>query len=202
MIMKKLLLLMFVAITITAFAQNLSVVSGNFNFLKDQKEVNVVVKFENVLFNLDNKTEAEYLESRKKDILKNPKKSKQDWINWNGEWQNFKNDKYLEYFLKGLGKSKKIIFNKESSSKYTLIVDTKWIFPGWHGGFVGQEAKLSSILKFVETDNPTTVVMELQGDGILGKPQNKDFVWEYGRIAGAYEATGKQLYNIIKKNTK
>lgn len=44
--------------------------------------------------------------------------------------------------------------------------------------------------------------MKLQGDKVLGKPQNKDFVMEYGRIAGAYEATGKELGKAIKRALK
>jgi hypothetical protein len=56
---------------------------------------------------------------------------------------------------------------------------------------MGQEAKLTSVMKFVETNDPSKVVLEIKADKILGKPQNKDFVMEYGRIAGAFEATGR-----------
>jgi len=68
--MKKLLLILFVGITTTVFAQNqLNFEFGTFDFLKDQTEVNVQLKFENVLFQADNFTEAQYLERRKTEIL-------------------------------------------------------------------------------------------------------------------------------------
>lgn len=200
--MRKLLLLVFMVMGVVTFAQDqINVESGNFDFLKDQTEVNVQVKFENVAFQVENYTEAQYLEKRKAETI--AKKSEEAWGKWIGEWDKFKSTEYLDYFLKGINrKSKKIAFKKDTHAKYTLIVDAKWIYAGWHGGLIGQEAKLTSELTFVETDNPSNVVMKLKGDKVLGKPQNKDFVMEYGRIAGAYEQTGKYLGKKIKEVIK
>lgn len=199
--MKKLLVVLFVAIFTTAFSQELKIVSGNFDFLKDQTEVNVELKFDNALYQVENFTEAQYLERRKKEVL--AKKTEQDWQKWNEEWEKYKSSEYIQYFFKGINrKSKKVTFKNDIKAKYTLIIDAKWIYAGWHGGIIGQEAKLSSDMKFVETDNPSKIVMELKGDKVLGKPQNKAFVMEYGRIAGAYEATGKAIGKEIKKVIK
>ncbi|WP_223601421.1 hypothetical protein [Chryseobacterium sp. GVT01B] len=200
--MKKLLFLLFAVIGVVTFGQNqINVESGDFDFLKDQTEVNVQVKFENVAFQVENYTEAQYLEKRKTETV--AKKGEEAWGKWIGAWETFKNTEYLDYFLKGINrKSKKIAFKKDTHAKYTLIVDAKWIYAGWHGGLIGQEAKLTSDLIFVETDNPSNVVMKLKGDKILGKPQNKEFVMEYGRIAGAYEQTGKDLGKKIKEVIK
>ncbi|BAP33708.1 uncharacterized protein CHSO_4671 [Chryseobacterium sp. StRB126] len=200
--MRKLLLLFFMVIGVVTFAQDqINVESGNFDFLKDQTEVNVQVKFENVAFQVENYTETQYIEKRKTETI--AKKGEEAWGKWIGEWDKFKSTEYLDYFLKGINrKSKKTVFKKDAHAKYTLIVDAKWIYAGWHGGLIGQEAKLTSDLTFVETDNPSNVVMKLKGDKVLGKPQNKDFVMEYGRIAGAYEQTGKYLGKKIKEVIK
>ncbi|KPE51334.1 hypothetical protein [Chryseobacterium indologenes] len=200
--MKKLLLLLFIAFVTTVYAQNqINYEWGNLDFLKDQTEVNVEMKWNNPLFQAENMTETQYLEKRKAETL--AKKGEEAWGKWIAEWENFKKSQYIDYFFKGInGKSKKIAFKSDVKTKYTLIIDTKWIYAGWHGGLIGQEGKLTSDLIFVETDHPEKVVMKLAGDKILGKPQNKDFVWEYGRIAGAYEATGKELGKIVKKLTK
>ncbi|UHO38597.1 hypothetical protein H5J24_24415 [Chryseobacterium capnotolerans] len=200
--MRKLLLLVFMVMGVVTFAQDqINVESGNFDFLKDQTEVNVQVKFENVAFQVENYTETQYLEKRKAETI--AKKSEEAWGKWIREWDKFKSTEYLDYFLKGINrKSKKIAFKKDTHAKYTLIVDAKWVYAGWHGGLIGQEAKLTSELTFVETDNPSNVVMKLKGDKVLGKPQNKDFVMEYGRIAGAYEQTGKYLGKKIKEVIK
>ena len=200
--MKKLLLLVVLMFTTFTFAQNqLNFEFGTFDFLKDQTEVNVQLKFDNVLFQADNFTEAQYLERRKAETL--AKKNAMAWQKWEEAWGNFKNTEYLNYFLKGLnGWSKKVAFKKDINSKYTLIVDTKWVYAGWHAGLVAQEGKLTSDLIFVETDNPSKVVMKLQGSELIGKKTNKEFTMEYGRIAGAYEVTGKELGKTIRKVIK
>lgn len=201
--MRKLFLLLLMVITTTVFAQNqINFESGNFDFLKDQTEVNVQLKFDHAVYQEKNFTEAQYIENREKDIT--AKKNEKVWKNWIFQWENFKKSEYLEYFFKGINsKSKKIIFKNDVKAKYTLIIDAKWIYAGWYGGMIGsQEAKLTSELTFVETDNPSKVVMRLQADKIQGKKMNKDFSWEYGRIAAAYEITGKKLGTEIKKAIK
>ncbi|PRB02825.1 hypothetical protein CQ046_11510 [Chryseobacterium sp. MYb7] len=201
--MKKLLLLLFLSIATTTFAQNkINFEQGNFDFLKDQTEVNVQLVFDNATYQEKNFTEAQYLENREADIT--AKKNQAVWKNWIYQWGQFKTSEYLDYFLKGInGKSKKIIFKKDAQTKYTLIVDAKWIYAGWYGGMIGsQEAKLTADMKFVETDNPSKVVMKLQADKIGGKQMNQQFAWEYGRIAAAYEVTGKKLGKEIKVATK
>jgi hypothetical protein len=53
--MKKLLLLVVLMLSAFTFAQNqLNFESGTFDFLKDQTEVNVQLKFDNVLFQAEN----------------------------------------------------------------------------------------------------------------------------------------------------
>ncbi|WP_449400297.1 hypothetical protein [Chryseobacterium wanjuense] len=67
--MKKLFLMLFMAMATMAFAQNqINFESGNFDFLKDQTEVNVQLKFDNATYQEKNFTEAQYIENRKADI--------------------------------------------------------------------------------------------------------------------------------------
>ncbi|WP_131701471.1 hypothetical protein [Chryseobacterium sp. FH2] len=201
--MKKLFLLLFVAIMTTAFAQNqINIIQGNFDFLKDQTEVNVQLKFDNAVYQEKNFTEEQYLENRKADIT--AKKSEEVWKNWNYQWDRFKSTEFQEYFFKGVNnRAKKVFFRNNVKAKYTLIIDAKWIYAGWYGGMIGsQEGKLDADLTFVETDNPSNIVMKLQADKILGRQMNKDFSWEYGRIAATYEILGKKLGKEIKEALK
>jgi hypothetical protein len=201
--MKKIFLMFFVALATAAFAQNqINIESGNFDFLKDQTEVNVQLKFDHAVYQEKNLTEDQYIENRKIDIT--AKKSEEVWKNWIYQWGRFKSTEYLDYFFKGVNnKSKKVFFRNDVKAKYTLIIDAKWIYAGWYGGMIGsQEAKLTADLIFVETADPSKVIMKLQADKIQGKQMNKDFNWEYGRIAAAYEVTGKKLGKEIKNAVK
>lgn len=201
--MKKLFLILFMTIATLSFAQDqINIESGNFDFLKDQSEVNVQLKFDNATYQEKNLSEAQYLENREADITN--KKNEKVWKNWIYQWKRFKSTEYLEYFFKGVNsKSKKVTFRNDIKAKYTLIIDAKWIYAGWYGGMIGsQEAKLTANLTFVETENPSNVVMRLKADKILGKQMNRDFNWEYGRIAAVYEVTGKKLGKQIKNAVK
>lgn len=201
--MKKLFVLFFVTVSFMAFSQEMKVVSGNFDFLKDQAEVNVEVKFDNVLFYVEKMTEEQYLEKRKKEVLGNPKKSQQDWDQWINEWNSHKANIYTEKLITGFNeKSKKIKLNKGTASKYTLIADTKWIFPGWHGGMLIQPAKLTTDLRFVETGNPSNVLLYIQAVDIQGNGSNAELYMEYGRIAASFKKTGKDLGKQVKNALK
>ncbi|KQM48921.1 hypothetical protein [Chryseobacterium sp. Leaf201] len=201
--MKKLFLMFFLIIAAAINAQKMTVISGDFKTLKDQTEVNVELKFDNVLMMKENFTEAQYLKNRKRDLLANPKRGEAGWQKWNGEWQRFKNEEYINYFVKGLNRSyKNITFKKESHAKYTLLLETDWVFPGWHGGMVVMTAEISGKIKLIETNNPSVVLAEVELNKFDKYVNNKEFVMEYGRVAGAYESIGKYLGREIKEAVK
>ena len=200
--MKKTLLLLLSFISIVFHAQDLKIESGNFDFLKDQTDLNVELKFDNAVYQEKNFTEAQYLENRKQEII--ARKGEKVWQNWTYQWKKFKDAEYVNYFFKGLnGKSKKTLLDQNANAKYTLIIDAKWVYAGWYGGMIGsQEAKISGSLYFVETQNPSNVLMKINIDKFQGKQMNEQFSWEYGRIAAVYEVLGKQLKKEIKKVKK
>ena len=201
--MKKLLLLLFFAMFTTVFGQDkMKITAGSLIALKDQTEVNVEVKFENVLFMKENITEAQYLENRKKQVLENPKRGEEAWTKWIGQWEIYKRE-YVDYFAKGLNKTyKNISFKKDPSAKYTLLVETAWVFPGWHAGLTAMTAEITGKIKLIETDNPSKVVAEVELNKFDKFVKNDEFVMEYGRIASAYESAGRYLGREIKKSLK
>lgn len=201
--MKKLLLLLFFAMFTTVFGQDkMKITAGSLIALKDQTEVNVEVKFENVLFMKENITEAQYLENRKKQVLENPKRGEEAWTKWIGQWEIYKRE-YVDYFAKGLNKTyKNISFKKDPSAKYTLLVETAWVFPGWHAGLTAMTAEITGKIKLIETDNPSKVVAEVELNKFDKFVKNDEFVMEYGRIAAAYESAGRYLGREIKKSLK
>lgn len=202
--MRKLLLLVFMIMMTTVFGQEkMKLVSGDFGVLKDQTDVNVEVRFENVLFMKENITEAQYLENRKKQVMDNPKRGETAWNEWIGEWEKYKKENYVDRFLKGLNASgKKEIFKKDDSAKYTLILNTKWIFPGWHAGLVAMPTQMSGNIQLVETKNPSVILATVQLNKYDRFSGMDVTVMEYGRLAAAYESIGKVLSRQIKRNLK
>lgn len=202
--MKKLFLLFSLMAALVLNAQRIVIKSGSFSALKDQTDVNVELKFDNVLMMKENVTEEQYLENRKKDVIANPKRGEIGWQKWSAEWQRYKDEEYINYFTKGLNKAyKNISFKKDSpSSKYTILLETNWVFPGWHGGMVMMTAEITGKIKLIETNNPENVLAEAEFDKFDKFVNNKEIVMEYGRVAGAYESLGKYLGKEIKNAVK
>lgn len=196
--MKNYLLTICLLLSILSFGQKIQFLSGNTDFLKDQKDINIELVFDNVNFYDENKTEAEYLEKREKDVLNNPKRGEKYWKEWLADWNENRETTFLDKFIKGTTKSKKYNFVKNPSAKYTLIINSEWIYPGYHAGIAIEPAKLSTTLNFVETANPSTILLSIKSDKVKGTSGKNDFVMEYGRIASAFESTGKLLAKELK----
>lgn len=202
--MRKLVLLVFMVMMATVFGQEkMKLVSGDFEVLRDQTDVNVEFRFEDVLFMKENITEAQYLENRKKQVMDNPKRGETAWNEWIGEWEKYKKENYVDRFLKGLNASgKKEMFKKDDSAKYTLILNTKWVFPGWHAGLIAMPTQISGNIQLVETSNPSVALATVELNKYDRFSGMDVTVMEYGRLAAAYESIGKVLSRQIKRNLK
>ena len=94
--MKKIVsaLLLFTGIT---FAQDVNVVNGNFDFIKDQKEINIEFDYSDFAMMKENKTEKQYVEERTADLNQ---KYKGNGNIWQKKWYSSKeliwNPKFLE----------------------------------------------------------------------------------------------------------
>src|SRR5690606_31677521 len=151
--MKKLVVLFFVGMATLVSAQKMKVVSGNFNFLKGQQELNLVMDYSKMKFYKENMDEAAYIQKREKEISGD--KGIAEAKKWKDDWEHSKKVSFVDKFLASMNKNTSIKTSENNlEAKYTLRVETVWIYPGWFGGVMKQPAKVSTVLKFVETNNP------------------------------------------------
>ena len=194
-----LFLSLFVAFTMLVSAQKMKFESGDLKFLKGQTELNVEMNFDKATFYNEKMSEEEYIDKRTKEIGADKGKSEAD--NWLTDWNKSKGD-FGDKFIASLNKNSDIKASMNSNATYTVIVETTWIYPGWFAGVMKQPAKVSTILKFVETANPGKVLAVINsknapGDGnFVGVANNND------RIAEGYAKTGKTLAGLVKKAMK
>lgn len=198
--MKKLVVaLLFVSAMMTA--QDMDVVKGDFGFLKDQKEINVEFTYENLKLMKDNLTDEQYVSER---VAELNEKAKGTGDTWKKKWYASRDltfePKFLELMSVVLTKGKKDVAFQEDlkQAKYTLIVDAAWVYPGYNVVMAKKGAKVSTILKFVETANKSNVILEIKseeapGDVFGGSFSNED------RIAEGYAKTGKSLASMLLK---
>lgn len=76
--MKKLIVALFL-ISGVAFSQDIKVVQGNFDFLKDQKQINTQFDYSNFTMMKENKPEAQYIEEHKAELDKKAKGNGNLW---------------------------------------------------------------------------------------------------------------------------
>lgn len=198
---KQLALLALLVFTSVTFGQKLKVQSGDFSFLKGEKEINVEFDHEGLTLYKDNRSNAEYMEERSKDL---EEKARGKGKAWEKKWMSSREliyaPKFIELVNVYLKKKKKDIYYGENlaDAKYTLIVKTVWIYPGYNVGIMKKGAKLTTLLTFVETANRSNVLLTITaknapGDSYMGTFSNED------RIGEAYAKTGKSLIGLLLK---
>lgn len=199
--MKKTLFITAFLISSFMSAQDMKVVKGDFGFLKGEKEVNVEFDFSKMTLLKEEKTEAQYVEERAKELND---KTKGTGDIWKKKWASSKEliwiPKFLELVNVVLSKEKKdLSFNEGlTSAKYTLIVETVWLYPGWDAGVMKQHAKVSTRLLFVETANKSNVLLEITSEEAPGDQWGNNFSNE-SRIGEGYAKTAKSLAKMIAK---
>lgn len=197
--MKKLIFTLFL-ISGAAFSQDMNIVKGNFDFLKDQKEINTEFDYSNFTMMKENKPEAQYVEEHKADLDKKAKGNGNIWQKkWVGAREQIWTPKFLEIGNIVLTKGgKNVSFQENISTPYTLIVQTVWLYPGWDAGIMKQAAKVTTNLKFVETANRSNVLLEISSEEAPGDQYGNNFSNE-SRIGEGYAKTAKSLSKMIIK---
>jgi len=182
-------------------AQNMDVVQGKFDFLKDQKEINVEFDYSKMTLLSEKKTEAQYVEERTKELNDKTKGVGDIWKKkWNPSKELIWNPKFLELVnIVLLKENKEVSFQEDlTTAKYTLIVETVWIYPGWDAGIMKQPAKVSTNLKFVDTNNKSNVLLEISSENAPGDQWGNNFSNE-SRIGEGFAKTGKSLAKMLLK---
>lgn len=192
--MKKILSICVIALFAigTTRAQKVKTVSGNADILKPETSVNVEFVFENMSVG-KYATEKEYISEKKAEY--NAKEAgKGD--NWAQSWENSKANRYQPKFIELFTETSKMTIDK--NAKYTLILRTVSIEPGYNVGIARKNAKIDTEIWIVETANKNNKVAVLTMDDVPGgTPFGYDF--DTGlRISEAYAKAGKKLGNYLK----
>lgn len=199
--MKKIILAVLMLVSTLSFSQKMAVEKGGFDFIKNQKEINVEFRYDDLKLMKDNLTEEQYVTERTAELNE---KNRGVGDGWKKKWESSKElawePKFLELVNVVFSKKKKDIYFQEdlSEAKYTLIVDVVWMYPGYNVVMAKKGAKVTTNLRFVETANKENVVLEISsknapGDVFGGSFSNED------RIREGFAKTGKSLASFLMK---
>ncbi|MEO9891983.1 hypothetical protein [Aurantibacter sp.] len=185
---------------LNAQSQKLKVEQGDFNFIKGQTEMNVEFVYDNLTLLKKNISNDDYVKEHSAELEeKSPGKGK----TWEKKWITAREliyaPKFLELMNRYLYEDEGLKFGENlTDAKYTLIVETLWIFPGWDAGVMKQPAKVTTNLKFVETANKDNVLLEVSSKNAPGDQWGSSFDNE-DRIGEGYAKTGKSFAKMVLK---
>ncbi|WP_299529936.1 hypothetical protein [Ulvibacterium sp.] len=191
----------FISLFITALsAQKMKIVEGDFEFLKGQTEINVEFIYDNMKLLKDNLPNDEYVENHAAKLEEDTRGKGKSWEkSWYASRELIYAPKFLELMNRYFHEDHGIYFDEDlTNAEYTLIVDTVWVYPGWDAGIMKQPAKVSTILRFVETANKGHILAEVNSKHAPGDQWGSSFNNE-DRIGEGYAKTGKSFAKLIRK---
>jgi hypothetical protein len=174
-------------------AQKIKLIEGDLSALKGQTTLNTQFIYDNLMVG-KHQTEADYVHDKTSELNgKNPGKGD----TWAKEWVTDRHDKYEprfnDLFFRESG------LNYDAKAKYTLIVKTSWLEPGYNVGISSHPADINGEAWLVETGNPGHVLAKLSFTKAPGRMFGADF--DTGiRITECYATAGKGLGRFVKKS--
>ena len=170
--------------------------TGSLTCLKNENAVNYKFTYENM--KVGDMSETDYI-SKKKDEAEEKHAGRGDvWLaQWESDKKNVFPQKFKELFEK-YGKIKP----SDEPQKYTLIVNTDFLEPGFNAVAVRRDAKIDLTVKIVETANPENVVATVT---ILKAPGSTFWGTDLSvadRVGEAYAKAGKDFGATVAKYCK
>ncbi|MBO9733109.1 MAG: hypothetical protein J7623_30995 [Chitinophaga sp.] len=198
LIPRTLSLVTLLAIGVSASAQKIKLVEGSLGVLKGQTQMNVIYNYDSLgVGKFAN--EADYIEKKVTEYNKKEPGRGDSWVKaWKSDrarrFEPKFNDLFNEYGDLKLGKSKK--------AKYTLILKTTFVEPGWNIGISRKKASVNTEALIVPNEDLTKVLARVT---ITKAPGGTFGGYDFDtgtRIAESYAITGKKLAKFIKKKAK
>lgn len=180
----------------SAYAQSMNLASGNLDFLKGQKTVNLVYAYDNL--RVGPGTEQEYIDKKVNGYNKDKPGHGDEWLkNWKNDRPTRYQPKFEELINKQLEKPGVKVGNFPNAP-YTLILRTTFIEPGFNVYMARRPANTNLEAAFVKTGTTAELavitMMKSPGRDALG------YDFDSGeRISESYAKAGKSLANFLIK---
>lgn len=192
--MKKItgLLLVTCLFGLQTIAQKVKTTSGSDDILKSESSINIEFSYDNITVG-KYKNEQDYITAKTEEYNKKEPGKGDSWAaSWKNDRESRYEPKFIELFKLSSGMS--II----TDSKYTMIVKTVSIEPGWNIGISRKNAEIDLEIWIVETANKSS---KLASFTINNVPGGTAFGYDFDtgqRISEAYAKAGKSLGKSLK----
>jgi hypothetical protein len=200
--MKKINTLLMGGILLIATAANAQKWNKEISFMKGQKDLNIQYSFDKMVVG-NAGLEADYISSKKADYnKKEPGKGDKFEQSWKSAPANTYEPKFEELINKQLNDIGISAAQNAKNAKYTLIVHTTFIEPGFNVGVMKKPAYCDFELSLVETANPSVVLSSAILKNIPGSQMGGFDFDASARIGESYGKAGKMTGKSMVKALK
>ncbi|HEU4551297.1 MAG TPA: hypothetical protein VFS25_00620 [Chitinophaga sp.] len=182
-------------LALTGKLQAQEIVKGNLNFLKGATGVNVTFVYDDLTVGKEGK-EANYIKRKK---AEKEAKEAGSGETWEQNWQADKEKSYKPRFIKLLCKYTGWPLSEDTKEKYTMVVNTQFIEPGYNVGISSGAAVLNLEITIYDSADMKKVLCKITMEDVKGGKGQFDTAT---RIGEAYAKAGKELGKLIAKKTK
>lgn len=199
--MKKSLLLLLSLTASVAFSQKIILKQGAPDALKGEKQIRIEYDYSS--FGVGKfPTEKEYLDSKVADYNKDEAGRGDKFLaSWNNDKATRFPAKFEQLFNEGTSKLG-LTGGRDINSKYTLIVKTTFLEPGFNVGVVRKSAAVSFEYWIVESANHANVIAVLTQNEVPGAMAMGMDYDTGSRISESYAKGAKMLAAYLVKNLK
>lgn len=195
--MKKIFPVLLLAVTslvaVPSKAQELT--KGSLAFLKDVSEMNVSFVYDKLRVGELGK-EANYIKKKKAEKEAKEVGKGEEWEkSWYADRQKRYHPKFIELFTK----YSDIKLIEDSASKYTMVVDTRFIEPGYNVGISSGYAEVEMEIAIFDASDKKKPVCKIRVDREKGGKGQFDTGL---RIGEAFARAGKDLGKLVNKKAK
>lgn len=178
-------------------AQKIKIAEGGVENLMGITEYNVVFDYSNITIP-NYESEDDYLEAkmaiRENKETGSGERFKRDWFAFR---DSLYEPKFIETFNKFFTGKVKVKVGEQKDVKYTISVNTTFVYSGYNVGLWPEDSKLKAIISIYETKNPEKIEFISKENYTRGRA-----TYLLGnRIANAYSILGRRLATFLRKKT-
>ena len=182
----------------TIKAQRIELKSGNLDFLKGQKDINVEYVYDDMT--VGKLKEEDYVNKKVADYNEKEAGKGDKWaVKWEEDRETRFQLKFEQLLNKYLEKSGVIVEQNNNETSYTLILKTTFTEPGFNIGIMRKPAFIDVEVVFVETENHDNILATIE---IKKSPGADAMGYDFDtgtRIQEAYAKCGKELAKYLAK---
>jgi hypothetical protein len=189
-------LLLATGLSLKSYGQKIKIIEGDLSPLKGQTAVKINFTYDDMT--VGKYKEEEYVSKKKEDYNK---KEAGRGDKWEQAWIDDRGSRYEPSFEEQFQKSGDL--KVEASAKYTLIIKTTFLEPGYNTGlgtFGRKNAEMSAEIWLVETADKSKPLAKVSLANAPGRTAGGYDFDTGARIAEAYEMAGKSFAKFISKS--